>query len=109
MHLRSSRIAPLSPDEFTAEQKALVGEWSYLNFSRVIVQHEDLYRTFLPFLDKVIRGSHLPPRDREVLVIRALAICDEDYEAEHHVSIARNAGMTEAEISAVKTADKSLS
>jgi 4-carboxymuconolactone decarboxylase len=103
VHQDSVRIPPLSLEEFTAEQKALVGEWHHLNFSRVLVQHPGMYRVFLPFLDKVIRGSNLPPRDREILCLRTLALGGDVYEAHHHVTIARKAGMTEAEIEAART------
>jgi alkylhydroperoxidase family enzyme len=104
----SVRIAPLALDEFTDQQKALVGEWHHLNFSRVLVQHPGMYRVFLPFLDKVIRGSNLPPRDREILCLRTLALGGDVYEAHHHVTIARKAGMTEAEIEAARTGGAAL-
>jgi alkylhydroperoxidase family enzyme len=104
-----SRIPPLAPEDFTAEQRTLVGDWSTLNFSRVIVQHPDLYRVFLPFLDKLIRGSQLSPRDREILIIRCLALCNESYEAQHHQAIARNAGMTDADIAAAASGGAGLS
>ncbi len=102
------RIPPLAPEEFTAEQKALVGEWHHLNFSRVLVQHPSMYRIFLPFIDKVIRGSDLPPRDREILCLRTLALGNDVYEAHHHVTIARKAGMTEDEIEAARTGGAGL-
>ncbi len=107
--MASPRIPPLSPDDFTDQQKALVGDWGALNFSRVLVQHPDLYKVFIPFLDKLIRGSNLPPRDREILIIRCLALCDETYEAQHHDLIARNAGMTDAEIEAARSGGTCLS
>ncbi len=97
------RIAALSPDKFTEEQRALVGDWHHLNFSRVLVQHPGMYRVFLPFLDRLIRGSSLPARDREILCIRTLALAGDVYEAHHHVTIARKTGMTEAEIEAAGT------
>jgi alkylhydroperoxidase family enzyme len=109
MAASASRIPPLAPDDYTDEQRALVGDWSTLNFSRVIVQHPELYRVFLPFLDKLIRGSQLPPRDREILIIRCLALCNESYEAHHHVSIARNAAMTDADIAAAASGGAGLS
>lgn len=105
----SPRIPPLSPDSFTDEQKALVGDWSTLNFSRVVVQHPDVYRTFIPFLDKLIRGSNLPARDREILILRCLILCDETYEARHHELIARKAAMTDAEIASARSGGKGLS
>jgi 4-carboxymuconolactone decarboxylase len=102
------RIPPLALTEFTAEQKALVGEWHHLNFSRVLVQHPEMYRVFLPFIDKVIRGSNLPARDREVLCLRTLALGGDVYEAHHHVTIARKAGMSDAEIEAARTGGPDL-
>jgi alkylhydroperoxidase family enzyme len=102
------RIPPLSPEEFTDEQKGLVGEWHHLNFSRVLVQHPGIYRIFLPFIDKVIRGSNLPPRDREILCLRTLSLGNDVYEAHHHVTIARKTGMTDVEIEAARTGGAGL-
>jgi alkylhydroperoxidase family enzyme len=109
LHQDPVRIAPLAVDRFTVEQKVLVGDWHHLNFSRVLVQHPGMYRVFLPFLDKLIRGSTLPPRDREILCIRTLALGGDVYETHHHVTIARKAGMTEAEIEAARTGGAGLS
>ena len=97
------RIPALAPAEFTAEQAALVGDWSHLNFSRVMAHHPAAYRAFVPLIDKLIRQTELPPRDREILVLRTLALSDETYEAHHHLLIARNAGMSDAEIQAART------
>lgn len=109
MSQSSPRIPPVSPAEFTDEQRTLVGDWSALNFSRVIVQHPDLYRALIPLIAKLVSGSTLPPRDREIVLLRTLALCDEIYEADHHVLIARNAGMSDAEIEAARTGGPGLS
>lgn len=103
------RIPPVAPDAFTPEQKALVGDWAAMNFATVIVEHPGLYRALMPLIAKLISGSDLPPRDREVLVLRTLVLCDEVYEYNHHVLIARNAGMTDAEIEAAGAAAADLS
>ena len=103
------RIPPVSPGAFTAEQKALVGDWTAMNFATVIVEHPGLYRALMPLIAKLIGGSDLPPRDREILVLRTLALCDETYERAHHGLIARNAGMTDAEIEAAATGAAGLS
>jgi len=108
MRQDSVRIPPLSVGEFTDEQKALVGDWHHLNFSRVLVQHPGIYRVFLPFIDKLIRGSNLPPRDREILLLRTLALGSDVYESHHHATIARKAGMTDAEIEAARTGGAGL-
>jgi len=103
------RIAPLVPENFSAEQKEVVGPWSVLNFSRVLAHHPALYKVFVPLVEKVIRYTHIPPWDREVLVIRVLSLCNETYEASHHVDIAQKVGMTETQIAAVKTDGAGLS
>ena len=103
------RVPPLDVAEFSEEQAALVGEWTHLNFSRVLVRHPALYRAFMPYIAQVIPGSGLPARDREVLVVRTLALGGDVYEAHHHVQIALKAGMSEADIEAVRSGDASLS
>jgi 4-carboxymuconolactone decarboxylase len=108
MHESGPRIPPVNPVAFTPEQKALVGDWSAMNFATVIVEHPGLYRALMPLIAKLISGSDLPPRDREVLVLRTLALCDEVYEYNHHVLIARGAGMTDAEIEAAATGGADL-
>ena len=103
MSQASPRVPPLSPEAFTSEQASLIGDWTKLNFSRVLVRSPKLYAAFIPFIETMIPGSNLPPRDREVLVLRTLGLCNEVYEDHHHVLIARNAGMSDAEIAAART------
>jgi alkylhydroperoxidase family enzyme len=109
MQHASPRIAPLSPDEFTDEQKKRLGGFSTMSFPRVMMRHPDLDKAFSALLVKVIPGSNLNPRDREILVFRTLELCHEVYELTHHVLIARNAGMTDAEIEAARTGGAGLS
>lgn len=90
MNSESVRITPLLPTEFNDEQKAAVGEWGVLNFSRVLAHHPALYRVFVPFLEKLVRFTELTPWDREVVVLRVLSLCKETYEFGHHMDIARD-------------------
>ncbi len=106
---QSPRLRPLDPSEFTSEQKALVGDWDKMHFATVTVRHPQMYQVFLPYLARLIRETSLPPRDREVLIIRTLAIADESYEQAHHLNIALNAGLNEPEVAAVKGSGKGLS
>ncbi len=103
------RVPPLEVAEFSEEQAKLVGDWTHLNFSRVIVRHPEMYRVFVPYIAQAIGGTKLPPRDREVLVVRTLALGKDTYEAHHHVQIALKAGMSEADIAAVREGADSLS
>lgn len=102
------RIPPVAPEAFTPEQKQLVGDWTALNFSRVIVENPGLYRTLIPLIGQLISQSTLPPRDREVLILRTLRLSEEVYEYQHHLLIAAKAGMTAAEIEAAASASAEL-
>ena len=100
------RIPPA--ESLSVEQKELLGDWSDMNFARVIVNHPSLYRAFVPLIAKVIPHSDLPPRDRQVIALRTLSFSNEVYEVTHQVEISRNAGLSEAEIEAARTGGPGL-
>lgn len=102
-HPSSPRIPPVSRDAYTPDQAALAGGRDIYNMTRTLVQHPDFYRVFIPFVDKLMSRSLLPPRDREILILRALALCDESYEVDHHVRIAGTLGVSAAEVAAAQT------
>ena len=104
----SPRIPPVPVDELTSEQKALVGDYAGLNFSRVMVRHPDLYRAFMPFGEQLMARTSLGPRDRQILILRTCALCNEEYETAHHAHIARNVGLSLAEIKAAQTGGAGL-
>lgn len=95
------RIPPLRVEDFTEEQKRLVGNWTHLVFSRVLINSPRMYGKFFPWLEELVARTALPPRDRQVICLRMLKICGDTYELAHHVTISRNAGLTEDEINAV--------
>jgi hypothetical protein len=103
------RIPAVAEAAMSDEQRTLVGAWASMNFASVIVNSPELYKVLVPLIAKLIPGSALPPRDREILVLRTLALCDETYEAHHHVLIAHNAGMTDDEIEAASKGSSNLS
>jgi len=96
----ATRIAPIPRERLSAEELGLIGAWTGLNYTRVIVKHPTLYGLYIPFLEQLIARSKLTPRERELVCLRTLTLCDEEYECDHHRTIARNAAMTEAEIAA---------
>lgn len=109
MRPSTPRIVPVAPHTFTDEQSEVAGEHARYNFARVMVQHPQLYKSFIPFAEQLLRRSRLPVRDREILLLRTLALCREAYEAPHHVLMARHGGLTEAEIAAAQTGTGTLS
>ncbi|MCJ2186287.1 carboxymuconolactone decarboxylase family protein [Novosphingobium beihaiensis] len=95
-----TRIPALDPAAFSEEQKALVGEWTHLEFSRVLINSPRMYGTFVPWLKELIAGTALPARDRQIVCLRMLELCGEVYEKTHHAVISRKCGLNDEEINA---------
>ncbi len=94
------RVPAIPVERLSAEARGLIGNWTQLNFSRVIVNHPAAYGTFVPYLAQLIKYSKLPPRERELVCLRTLVMCGDTYELTHHKTIARNGDMSDAEIDA---------
>ena len=101
----SPRIPEVRPEDFTEEQKELVGQWTHMKFSTVLARSPVLYRAFVPLIEKVIARTCLPPRDRQALVLRTLTLGNDVYEVTHHELISKSAGLTDAEIAAMRAGE----
>src|SRR5258707_1306400 len=102
------RVPPAHPDDLTDAQTTFLGPWRSMNFAAVMVNHPALYRAFIPGIAKIIAATDLPPRDRQILVHRTLALSDEVYEQHHHELISRGADLSEADVEAARTNGRSL-
>ena len=78
----------------------MLGE-SALNVFATFAHHPKLMKRWLVFGNHVLAKSTLPPRDRELLVLRTGWNCRAPYEWAQHVAIARSIGITDAEITLV--------
>lgn len=70
------------------------------NAMATLVRHPDLTKAFLPFSTYVLFQSTLPPRLRELVTLRVARRRDCAYEWASHLVLARQAGLSEAEIEA---------
>jgi alkylhydroperoxidase family enzyme len=106
MRLSKPRIPPLSEQEWSQEQRELLTKAQpaaeVLNVFRTLVRHTDLYRRWLPFGNQVLFKSTLPPREREILILRIGHLCKAGYEFHHHIAVGKRAGLTDEDIEAVK-------
>ena len=98
MHLDTPRVAPLAPEALDAETRARFGSGPILNIFLTLANHPKLLKRWLVFGSHVLAGSTLPPRDRELLILRIGWRCRAEYEWGQHVVIARQSGLTEEEI-----------
>jgi 4-carboxymuconolactone decarboxylase len=99
------RLAPLAPDELDANQADALAAVNVggqtVNIFATLVRHPGLFRKWMPFGGKLLAGK-LPPRDRELLILRVGWRCQAEYEWAQHVPIGRSAGLTDAEIERIK-------
>ena len=95
------RIAPVTPDRMSEEDKARIGPWKDLVFSQVLLRHPGMYDVFLPYLKAVVADTGLPQRDRQIVCLYMLQLARDTYEKTHHVEISRKVGMSDAEIDQV--------
>ncbi len=102
-------LSPLPPEEWTAEQKDILapmvrGEGlgrGVINVFATLVRYPKLFKRWGVFAAHVLFKSSLGPRDREILILRIAHLCGSDYEWGQHVSIGRDAGLTDEEIEAI--------
>jgi 4-carboxymuconolactone decarboxylase len=99
---QTPRIPPLAPDHQDEQARELLGQAGTpgtpaSNIFATLVRHPGLFRKWLPFGGKLLTGK-LPPRDRELLILRTGWRCRSEYEWGQHVLIARASGVSDDEI-----------
>lgn len=69
-----------------------------INITRTLANHPALAEAWLGFARYVLGDNTLPPRDRELLILRIGYLCGSEYEWGQHTRIARSVGVTDDEI-----------
>jgi alkylhydroperoxidase family enzyme len=69
-----------------------------LNIFRTIDHNHDLFKAFLALGTHLLGGDTLPPREREIVILRTGWRCGSEYEFGQHTVIGRDAGLTDDEI-----------
>ncbi len=96
------RIPPLGKDspELDDAQRAMLAAREDFNLYKALVHHVDLYNRWTPLGRQLLNGSTLPPRDREIIMLRMGWLAQAEYEWAQHARIATadNIGMTAEEI-----------
>jgi 4-carboxymuconolactone decarboxylase len=98
------RIPPLPPEERDDQARELLsgaGAGQATAIFDTLVRHPGLFRKWLPFGGKLLSGK-LPPRERELLILRTGWRCQAEYEWGQHVVIGKEAGITDEEVERVK-------
>lgn len=82
------RIAPLPAK----------GQPPALNIFRTLDHNHELFKGFLALGGHLLRGETLPPREREIVILRTGWRSGSEYEFGQHTVIGKDAGLTDAEI-----------
>ena len=105
MRLSKPRVAPIRDEDLDEEGREFlrtVGrEGRVLNIYRTLAAHPKLLKRWGVFGTHVLYKSTLPPRERELLILRTGWLCKSEYEWGQHVIIAKGVGVTDAEIERV--------
>jgi 4-carboxymuconolactone decarboxylase len=68
------------------------------NVFTTIARHEKLFDRWGKFGFYILREQTLPPRDREILILRIGWLCQAEYEFGQHTVVGKMAGLTDKEI-----------
>ena len=106
MRLDSPRVPPAAEPDWSEAQrdvmKPFVAQGRVFNVFATLLNHPDLFRRWLVFANHILGKSTLSLRDREILILRIGHLAGSGYEWAQHVGIARQAGMSDDEIRAVR-------
>jgi 4-carboxymuconolactone decarboxylase len=107
MRTSKPRIAPLTDAQLNADQKALLAPIAangrVLNIFRTLIHAPKALSGFLAWGNYVLsRRNDLPAREREIVILRIGFLCKSGYEWTQHHAIGLRAGLSEAEIAAIK-------
>lgn len=106
MKLTQPRIEPLPEELWDDEAKELLPRAQMhgrtLNIFKTLAHHPRLLKRWMVFGNHVLFRSTLPPRERELVILRIGWLCEAEYEWGQHVLIGQQARLTDEEIARIK-------
>ncbi|MCW2940615.1 MAG: carboxymuconolactone decarboxylase [Actinomycetia bacterium] len=95
------RIKPLPENEWDTVLSAVASTTGPLNIFTTLGRHPDLFKAWIGFGSMLLLKGTLPPRDRELAILRTAHLSGCAYEWGHHVRIGGEAGLSGTEIAAL--------
>jgi 4-carboxymuconolactone decarboxylase len=97
--LQAPRLSPLAREGRTEAQQKMLAKLPDYNIYTTLAHHVDLYNRWSPLGRYLMNGSQLPPRDREIVMLRMGWLCQAEYEWAQHARISKGEpGLTAEEI-----------
>jgi alkylhydroperoxidase family enzyme len=103
MAQKAPRIPPLPESEWTDEARELLQKIDGngkppLNIFTTLARHPKLLKRWTVFAGHVLYKSTLPPRERELVILRTGWLCQSHYEFHQHTRIGLASGLSRDEI-----------
>ena len=105
MRLKSPRIVPVDLDHLDEDQREALKVFAGrpLNIFRTLAQAPKALTRFLDWGNYVLsRRNSLPPREREIVILRTGWLCRSGYEFTQHKAIGLREGLSGEEINRIK-------
>jgi 4-carboxymuconolactone decarboxylase len=106
MRLTKPRLEPLAEEKWDDETREMLErlkvDGRVFNIFRTLAANPKLLKHWLVFGNYILNKSTLPPRERELLILRVGWLCRAEYEWGQHVLIGKRAGLSDEEIDRVK-------
>jgi alkylhydroperoxidase family enzyme len=111
MRLTEPRVPALDPeamreglDKMQSDMMERLGREGHrvLNVFRTLSNHPELTASWLGFGNYILTNSTLPPREREIAILRIGWLCQSEYEWGQHAIDSKLDGLTEQEIERIK-------
>ena len=104
IRLSEPRIHPQKEFEWDEDARTLIEGFKKIskgpvtNIMATLANYSKLYKRWRVFGNHILFKSSLPPRDREILILRIGWLCQAEYEWGQHVIIGKRAGLNDEEI-----------
>ncbi len=97
--LAEPRVPVIGTQGRTAAQEQMLASRPDYNIYKTLAHDPQLYARWSGLGQYLLNGSTLPPRDREIVILRMGWLCQAPYEWSQHARIAKaSVGMTDAEL-----------
>jgi 4-carboxymuconolactone decarboxylase len=97
MRLAQPRLTPLTDEEMDESIPKAGNCGPTLNIFATLARHPKLVNSWFPFGAHVLYQNTLPPRERELIILRVGWLSQSGYEWGQHVNIGRGEGLEEAD------------
>jgi 4-carboxymuconolactone decarboxylase len=104
--LAKPRIPPVEKADWTLEQQEILEPFErrgrLYNVFSTMANHPELARDWLTFANYILRRCTLPPREREILILRIGWLCGAEYEWAQHTRLGKAVGLTDDDITHIR-------